>query len=156
MVWTTALALLGCWTKHSCTCHSFPTWWLPYFSQCSNTCWNWHFPVLDGTTRCSNHVTQRCLLSCPTLWKLNGSSLPLVASFFCGSLTRTTICFPFSRHYFGYHTSTSLLMCESKGRCLVISSSYQPTFHLSSAHFFTTLCTHLNLPHPTIAHLSWC
>jgi hypothetical protein len=28
--------------------------------------------------------------------------------------------------------------------------------HLSLAHFFTTLCTHFGLPHPTIAHLSWC
>jgi hypothetical protein len=31
-----------------------------------------------------------------------------------------------------------------------------PTFHLSSAHFFTTLHTHLDLPHPIIAHLSHC
>jgi hypothetical protein len=30
------------------------------------------------------------------------------------------------------------------------------TFHLSSTHFFTTLCTYLGLPHPTIAHLSQC
>ncbi len=29
-------------------------------------------------------------------------------------------------------------------------------FDLSSAHFFTTVCTHFGLPHPTIAHLSWC
>jgi hypothetical protein len=31
-----------------------------------------------------------------------------------------------------------------------------PSFCLSSAHFFITLCTHLGLPHPIIAHLSQC
>jgi hypothetical protein len=31
-----------------------------------------------------------------------------------------------------------------------------PTFHLSSAHFFIELNTRLGLPHPTMAHLSWC
>jgi hypothetical protein len=31
-----------------------------------------------------------------------------------------------------------------------------PTFHLSSTHFLTTLCTYLGLPHPTVAHLSQC
>ncbi len=31
-----------------------------------------------------------------------------------------------------------------------------PTFHLSSAHFLIELNTRLGLPHPTMAHLSWC
>jgi hypothetical protein len=30
------------------------------------------------------------------------------------------------------------------------------TFHLSSTHFLITLCSHLGLPHPMVAHLSWC
>jgi hypothetical protein len=29
-------------------------------------------------------------------------------------------------------------------------------FCLSSTHFLTTVYTHLDLPHPTIVHLSWC
>ncbi len=31
-----------------------------------------------------------------------------------------------------------------------------PTFHLSSTHFLRALCTCLVLPHPMVAHLSWC
>ncbi len=31
-----------------------------------------------------------------------------------------------------------------------------PSFCLSKAHFFTTLCIHLGLPHLIVAHLSWC
>jgi len=31
-----------------------------------------------------------------------------------------------------------------------------PTFHLSSVHFLRALCTYLALPHPMVAHLSWC
>lgn len=31
-----------------------------------------------------------------------------------------------------------------------------PTFHLSSAHFFTVLCTRLGLSHPTNVHFSRC
>jgi len=31
-----------------------------------------------------------------------------------------------------------------------------PAFCLSSTHFLITLRTHLGLPHPMVAHLSWC
>jgi hypothetical protein len=30
------------------------------------------------------------------------------------------------------------------------------SFHLSLVRFLTTLHTHLGLPHPIVAHLSWC
>jgi hypothetical protein len=30
------------------------------------------------------------------------------------------------------------------------------TFCLSPTHFFTTLCTCFGLPHPMVAHFSWC
>jgi hypothetical protein len=49
-----------------------------------------------------------------------------------------------------------MLMCESKGRHLVINSSYHTIISLSSIHVFTTLRTYLGLPHPKVAHLSQC
>ncbi len=50
--------------NHSYTCHFFLIGWSPYSSRCSSTCWDRHFPISDGTTRCLNHVTPRCPLSC--------------------------------------------------------------------------------------------
>jgi hypothetical protein len=116
------LGVLG--TNCSCIFHSFPTRWSRYSSKCSNTCWNRHFPIPNGITRCRNHVTPRCLLSCPTFWKPNGSIIPPVISFFGGSLTQTKVCFPSSRHSFKYCASTFLFMCKSKGMRLVINLSY--------------------------------
>lgn len=80
---------------HSYICHSFPTWWLPYFFRCNNTCWNRHFLVLNDITRCPSHVTRRCSLSCPTLWKLSGSVLPLIVSVFGGFSYMNRSLFPF-------------------------------------------------------------
>jgi hypothetical protein len=101
--------------------HSFPTWWSPYSFQCNNTCWDRYFLVLNGTTRCPNHVTPKCPLPCPTLWKPIGSILPLVTSFFGGLLTQARVCFPFNKHSFEHYVNTSLLMCTSRGKCLVIN-----------------------------------
>jgi hypothetical protein len=108
----------------SYTCHSFSIRWLSYSSKCSNTCWNWYFPILDGTTRCPSHVILGCPLSCPTLWKPNGSILPPIVGFFSESLTWTKVCFPSSKRSFEYRMSAFLFMCESKGKCLVINLSY--------------------------------
>ncbi len=58
------LGVLG--INHSCTCHSFLIGWLPFYFWCNNTCWNRHFPIPNGTTRCPSHVTLGCLLSCLT------------------------------------------------------------------------------------------
>ncbi len=127
-------------TAHSYTCHLFPVGWLFYSFICSNACWDWHFFVPGGTMRCSTHVTPGHLLSCPTLWELSYSIIPLIASFFGGSFTQAGVCFPFSRHSFKYHTSTSLLMCGSRGRCLVISSSHHTniSFIISSFSYNIT------------------
>ncbi len=105
-------------------CHSFSIGWSPYFSRCNNTCWNWHFPILNGITRCLSHVTLRCLFLCPTLWKHSGSILPLIANFFGGLLTRVGVYFLFNKHSFKYCANTFSFMCGFKGKCLVISSSY--------------------------------
>jgi hypothetical protein len=71
-----------------------------------------------------NLITLGCLLLGPTFWKPSGLVLSLVAGFFGGSPTRAKIYFTSSRHSFRYHASTSLLMCGSRGRHLVINSSY--------------------------------
>ncbi len=47
-------------------------------------------------------------------------------------------------------------MCGFGGKCLVISSSYHIYILFIPNHFFITLCTHLGLPHPIVAYLSWC
>jgi hypothetical protein len=65
--------------------------------------------------------------------------------------TRTKVCFVSSRCSFEYCASMYSLMSRSKGKCLVINSFYHTNIS-SSIHFLTTLCTHLRLSHPTIAH----
>jgi len=130
------------------------TRWSPYFSRC--TCWNQHFPILNGITRCSSHVTPRCLFSCPTFWKLSGFVLPPVVSFFGGLFTRVEVCFTSNRHSFEYCTSTFSFMCRSRGKHLVINSSYHTNISFVIDSFSHTLHTCLGLPHPTIAHLSQC
>jgi hypothetical protein len=47
-------------------------------------------------------------------------------------------------------------MCGSKGKRLVINSSYTPTFCLFSANFLITLHTCLSLPHSMVTHFSQC
>jgi hypothetical protein len=80
-----------------------------------------------------------CVFSHPTLWEPSDSVLPLVASFFGGSVTRVGVCFPSSRHFFGYHASTFSLMCGSRGKCLVINSSYHTnTSFIISPLFYNT------------------
>jgi hypothetical protein len=69
-------------------------------------------------------VTPSCPLSGPTFWKHGGSILSLVESFFSGSFTWVGVYVTFSKCSFRYHASTCLFMCGSKGRCLVINSSY--------------------------------
>ncbi len=49
-----------------------------------------------------------------------------------------------------------LLMCESRGRCLVINSSYHICILFIFNPLLTTLCTCLGLPHPIVPHLSQC
>ncbi len=69
-------------------------------------------------------ITLGFLLLGPTFWEPNDFVLSLVVGFFGGSLTQARIYFVSSRHSFKYHASTSLLMCGSRRRHLVISSSY--------------------------------
>ncbi len=95
-----------------------------YSSRCNNTCWNWHFFILNGTTRCLNLVIASCPLLSPTFCKPNNSIISPIASFFGRSLTWIGVYFAFSKHSFKYHVSTSPLMCGSKGKHLIISSSY--------------------------------
>jgi hypothetical protein len=109
---------------YSYTCHSFPIGWSLYSFGCSSTCWDWHFLVMDNTTRCSSHVTPSCLLSSPTLWELNGLVLSLVVGFFGRSPTRVGVCFAYNKFFFKYRVSMFPLMCKSRGKHLVISSSY--------------------------------
>ncbi len=112
---------------------------ITYFSRCSNTCWNQHFPVPNGTMKCLNHVTLGCSLSCPTFWEISGFVLPNCIVF-GESFTRTWVCFLFNRCSFGYCVNMSLLMCGSKGRHLVISSSYHTIFLsiIGSCFYITT------------------
>jgi len=80
-----------------------------------------------------------------------------IACFFGESFTWTWVWFLFNKCSFGYCVNMYLHMCGSKGRHLVINSSYHTIFFcLSLVHVFTTLRTRLDLPHPTVAHLSRC
>jgi hypothetical protein len=82
-------------TNHFYICHLFLVRWLPYSSKCSNTSWNKHFPIPSGTMKCPNHVTPRCLLSCPTIWKPSGSILPLSYRLFWWIVYMSRSLFPF-------------------------------------------------------------
>jgi len=105
-------------------------------------------------------ITLGCLLLGPTFWKLSGSILSLVVRFFGGSFTRVGVYFTSNRHSFKYHVSTSLFMCKSKGRHLVISSLYHTyiSFILSPFPYNTTypswFVTSYNCP-PFLMVLVW-
>jgi len=110
---------------HSCTCHVFLARWPPYLFRCSSTCWNWHFPIPNGTMRHSSLAIPSCSLLSLTLWKPSGLVLSRVIVFFFGRLpTWVGVYFTSDRCSFIYHASTFSLMCGSKDKHLVISSSY--------------------------------
>jgi hypothetical protein len=72
----------------------------------------------------ANHVTPSYPLSNHTFWKHNGLILSLVVGFFGRLPTWIGIYFAFNRCSFRNHVNMALLMCKSKGKCLVISLSY--------------------------------
>jgi hypothetical protein len=57
-------------------------------------------------------------------FKPSDSILSLVVGLFGRLLTGIGVCLAFSIHSFRYHVNMFPLMCQSKGRCLFISSSY--------------------------------
>jgi hypothetical protein len=148
------LGVLG--IDYSRTCDLFPIGWSFYSFRCNNTCWDWHFPIWDDITKCPNHVIISCSFLGPTLGKPNGSILSLVVIFFGKLPTRVKVFLIFSRCSFEYRVNTFSFMCGSRGKRLVISSSYHAIIPLLSTHFLTTPHTHFGLPHPIISHLSWC
>ncbi len=75
--------------------------------------------------------------------------LSLVAGFFSELLTWAKKYFVSNRCFFKYHVGMFPLMCGSKGKCLVINSSYHIHFHLSLAHFVITFYTCFGL------HIIW-
>jgi len=124
LFWTTTPTFLGCWALIAPTFFTcFQQDDRPILLNVVTHVENRHFPIPNGIRRCPNHVTPRCLLSCPTFWKPNGSIIPLVIGCFGGSLTQTRVYFPYSIHSFRYCASTFLLMCRSKGMHLVINLS---------------------------------
>jgi hypothetical protein len=128
---------------HFCICHSFPTRWSPYFFGCNHTNWYWHCFLLDGTTRYLSPVTPSCPFLGPTFWKLNGLILSPITSFLGRSPTQARVYLAYSKCSFKYHANMSLLMCGSKGKRLVISSSYHTCISFIFSSFFSN------------AYLSW-
>jgi hypothetical protein len=124
VVWILALTFLRCWALMLLHLSSFLVRWSLYFFGYNSTCWNWHFFVPNGIMRCPNNVTLGCSLLGPTIWEPNGSILTLLISFFGISPTQEGICLASNKRSFGYYANMFLFMCGSKGRHLVISSSY--------------------------------
>lgn len=56
------------------------------------------------------------------------------------------------QHYVEFNIHTIVIIEKLLGEIFLVV--LQITFHLSSAHFFITLCTHLGLSHLIVAHLS--
>jgi hypothetical protein len=77
-------------------------------------------------------------------------------NFFGGLPTQTRVCFTSSRHSLRYHVITFPFMCGSRGKCLVINSSYHIYILFILNHFFIALCTCFGLQHPIVAYLSQC
>jgi len=116
------LGMLG--TDHPYTYYLFPVGWSPYSFGCSSTCRDWHFPVLDDIMKYPKLVTPGCLLLSPTFWKPNGFVLSPIVSFFTELPTQEKLSPTPNKHSFKYHVNMFPLMCKSKNKCLVISSSY--------------------------------
>jgi hypothetical protein len=127
-----------------CTCHSFLVGWSPYSLGCSNTCRDWHFPVLNDIMKYLNHVTLGCLFLSPTFWKINGFVLSLILSFFIELPTWAKVALTLSNRSFKYHANMFPLMCGSRGRCLVINLSYHMCISFIFSPFFNN-----------ITYLSW-
>ncbi len=124
IIWTIALAFLGCWALIVST-------FIYHFEQ------NDHHIILDVVTRVeiklfvlncitrySSPVTLCCLLLGSTFWEPSGLIYSLVISFFGKLPTWTIICVIFNRHSFKYHVSMFPFMCTFKGKSFVISLSY--------------------------------
>jgi hypothetical protein len=88
----------------------------------SNTCWDWHFFVLDDIIRYLRHIISSCSLSSLTFWKPNGLVLSPVANFFVKSPTWVEVCVDSNICSFKCHANTFPLMFW--GMHLVINSSY--------------------------------
>jgi hypothetical protein len=86
--------------------------------------WDWYFLFLDDVTKYTSHVILGCPLSCPTFWEASGLVLSPIIGFFNKLPTRAGINITSSRRSFKYHANMSLFMCKSRGKHLVISSSY--------------------------------
>ncbi len=100
-------------------------------------------------------VTLSCSPSNPTFWKLNGSIVSPVASFFGGSFTQVGICLILSKISFKYHVSMSSLIFGSRGNCSVINSSYH-TYILFILNPLPYNTMHLSwLATSYVAHFSW-
>jgi hypothetical protein len=86
--------------------------------------WDWYFLFLDDIMKYTSHVILSCPLSCPTFWEVSGLVLSPITGFFSGLPTWAGINITFSRRFFKYHANMSLFICRSRGKHLVISSSY--------------------------------
>jgi hypothetical protein len=95
----------------------------------------------------------------PYLWELNGLVLSPIVSFFGELPIWAKVCLASNRHSFEYHANTSPLMCGSKGRHLVISSSYHTyiSFILSplSYNIMYSFWLAISYNHPFFTVLMW-
>jgi len=118
-----------------CICHLFLIGWSPCSSRCNNTCWVWHFHVLDDIMKCLSHVTLMCPFLCSTLWKLNGSILLPIVGFFSGLLTWAGVA-SLLIDIISDIAQTCLCSCASLGVGIwLLTCPTTLTFCLSLAHF---------------------
>ncbi len=90
--------------------------------------------------RCPNHVTLSCPFLGPTLWEPMVQSYPQLQISLANHLHKQEFASLLIKNFFEYCARTSMFMCESKGRHLVINSSYHTyiLFILSPLSYNTT------------------
>jgi hypothetical protein len=102
---------------------SFPTWWSLYSSWCNGTCKDWYLSFLGHITKYLCIVTWGCPITCLAFWKCYSVIISPNVVFFGGPTPQAGIYFAFNKCSFGCHANTSLLLCRSNNKGLVISLS---------------------------------
>jgi hypothetical protein len=108
---------------HFCTSFLFLARWSPYSSWCGGTCKDQYLSILGHTMKYLCDVSWGHLITCLVFQEISNAILSSNAVLFDGPITQAWIYFTSSICSFGCCVSTSLFLCRSSIKGLVINSS---------------------------------
>jgi hypothetical protein len=141
---------------YSYTCHSFLIGKSPYSSWCNDTCQNWHFPIPINIAKYSNFIILCCVFSNAPFLESYGIIVSSCIDFFDKSFTQIKVCHTFNKWFFTHHVNTSLILCKSNHKHLVINPSYHTCipfvldpfpYNITYLPWFATSYNYTSLPY---------